>query len=288
MLLTAAVQAWGALPGDRNSPGAGGGAIVQEPSLPGQATRAVVDAQREIVRRMAGLMRARGGDAAPWGAALAGAAAFGLGVLHAMLPGHGKTVVISYFLARPARVLSGFGMGFRIAAVHAFSAVLLVLLGRALISRAAFPRQNFPLLQAVSYGFIALVGLCLLIEALLPRRPHDPADRGDAFHHATGRISQALPYLVGFVPCPLTTLIMLFAAAQNRIVMGVGMSAAMAAGMTVTLGGLGMAVVLARSRAMAFLETYDRLYRRLAQGLEVAGAFGIIAFGVTFLWISLG
>ena len=52
---------------------------------------------------------------------------FVYGVIHALGPGHGKSIVFSYFLSRPGRYVHGVLMGNVITFVHVFSAVAIVL-----------------------------------------------------------------------------------------------------------------------------------------------------------------
>src|SRR5215475_15923283 len=61
------------------------------------------------------------------------AALFGL--VHAVMPGHGKTVLVSYFLGRPAKITTGFAASVILVLAHVGSAVVLVLSGFILISR---------------------------------------------------------------------------------------------------------------------------------------------------------
>jgi ABC-type nickel/cobalt efflux system permease component RcnA len=63
------------------------------------------------------------------------AAAFVFGMAHALMPGHGKTVLVSYHLGRPSRVVEGVTTGALLALTHVGSAVVFVLAGVAVISR---------------------------------------------------------------------------------------------------------------------------------------------------------
>ena len=67
---------------------------------------------------------------------LALVAAIAFGALHAMMPGHGKTVLVSYHLGQDARPLDSFLNGAILALTHVGLAVLLVLAGFAVISKA--------------------------------------------------------------------------------------------------------------------------------------------------------
>src|SRR5215207_4246488 len=62
---------------------------------------------------------------------LAFAALFGF--VHALMPGHGKVALVSYYLANPARVLGGIGTSALLILTHVGSAVVLVLGGFAVL-----------------------------------------------------------------------------------------------------------------------------------------------------------
>ena len=57
------------------------------------------------------------------------------GLVHAVMPGHGKTVLVSYFLGRPANVIAGLTASVTMVLTHVGSAIVLVLAGFILIQR---------------------------------------------------------------------------------------------------------------------------------------------------------
>ena len=102
--------------------------------------------------------------------------AFAYGVLHALGPGHGKVVVVSYFLSRDAQIMRGFLMGLQIAVFHVLSAAVVVALAD-LVLRQAFGGAPAEVagVRLASYGLIALIGCSMLVQAVrrsrLRRRP---------------------------------------------------------------------------------------------------------------------
>jgi hypothetical protein len=63
------------------------------------------------------------------------AAATLFGAVHALMPGHGKTVLVSYHLGQESRPFEGFVNGAILPVTHVGLAVVLVLAGFAVISR---------------------------------------------------------------------------------------------------------------------------------------------------------
>src|SRR5262249_32620634 len=114
------------------------------------------------------------------------AALFGL--VHAVMPGHGKTVLISYFLGRPAKVIAGLTASVILVLAHVGSAVILVLSGFIIIQRTIGGVGRKPALEAASAVFIILIGVWLLYSAV--RHPHHYSGntKGGALALATGLV----------------------------------------------------------------------------------------------------
>ena len=94
------------------------------------------------------------------------AAAILFGAVHALMPGHGKTVLVSYHLGQPARPIEGFVNGSILAVTHVGLAVVLVLAGFAVISRAFAYGGRTPQFEAASGDLIVLIGAFLLWRSL--------------------------------------------------------------------------------------------------------------------------
>jgi ABC-type nickel/cobalt efflux system permease component RcnA len=123
--------------------------------------------QREANRMIAQRMRViRQGDTSV--PLLVGAClAFLYGVVHALGPGHGKLVVMSYFLSREARLGRGLLMGLQIAIFHVISAMVVVALADLLL-RQAFggPPAEVAGVRLASYALIAGIGMVMIGETV--------------------------------------------------------------------------------------------------------------------------
>jgi nickel/cobalt exporter len=82
-----------------------------------------------------GLGDVAGGDVRAVFVAMAAAVLFG--AVHAMMPGHGKTVLVSYHRGQPGKLREGIANGAILTLTHVGLALVLVLAGFAVISRAA-------------------------------------------------------------------------------------------------------------------------------------------------------
>ena len=268
------------------------------------AGRALLTFQREANRMIAQHMRAirGGGTSAPLliGVGLA----FLYGVVHALGPGHGKLVVVSYFLSREARIGRGLLMGLQIAIFHVLSAMVVVALADLLLRQAlGGPPAEVAGVRLASYGLIAAIGLVMTAEAV--RRSYlrrqgvkitnaccghgHATDEHDPGPHASGeRVRQgALSLGVGLVPCTGSVLILLYAMANDILFAGMLLVAAIAAGMAITMGALGILSVVVRRAVARRVEATANGQGRLAVALDYAGALAIMALGAGLFWAAL-
>jgi len=199
---------------------------------------------------------------------LAMAAAILFGAVHALMPGHGKTVLVSYHLGQPARPIDGFVNGSILAVTHVGLAIVLVLAGFAVISRAFAYGGKTPQFEAASGILIVLIGAFLLWRSL--------ADR----HDATRTDGKTLALVTGMIPCPLTTFVLSYALARGVLAAGLLVTAAMTVGMIAAIGGIAVMAALARTRFMALLSRTERLRHRLGRALEVFGSLAVLGFGL--------
>jgi nickel/cobalt exporter len=263
--------------------------------------RALLTFQREANRLIAQHMRAiREGEG--WLPLVIGAGlAFLYGVLHALGPGHGKLVVLSYFLSREARVGRGLLMGLQIAIFHVLSAIVVVTLADLLLRRAfGGPPAEVAGLRLFSYGLIASIGAVMLLQAIRrsqQRRAgivvadgccgahvgHDHRLAGEARE----RVQQGgLSLGVGLVPCTGAVLILLYAVANDILFAGVLLAVAIAAGMAITMGGLGILSVIARQAVASRIDARTE-GGRLAAVSDYGGALAIMTIGAVLFWAAL-
>ncbi len=269
----------------------------EQPAAPERASgigaavgRALLAFQRESNRLIAQHMRAiREGDSA-MPLLLGALLAFGYGVVHALGPGHGKLVVVTYFLSQDARVLRGLLMGLQIAVFHVISAMVVVLLADLLLRRAfGGAPAEVPGVRLASYGLIALIGCTMLVQAV--RRSRAGAHVGAACcghgHSADGARQGFLSLGVGLVPCTGAVLILLYALANDMLLAGMALVAAIAAGMAMTMGALGMLSAVARQVVAARVESRSNGRGRLAAVSDYAGALAITGIGAGLFWATL-
>lgn len=240
--------------------------------------RTVLDFQREANQEIGRQMRAvRDGETT---GALVSAMllAFVYGIVHAAGPGHGKLVVMSYFVGRDARIGRGLLMGAQIAVMHVVSAVVIVSLADLLLRRSfgGVPAE-VPAVRLVSYVMILAIGALMLWRAVRHARAghrHDASCGCGARHEETGILSLG----VGLVPCTGAVLILLYAFANGILWAGLAMVTAIAVGMALTMGGLGLASVMVRRHLV--LRSGGA---RAVAVVDIAGAGLIVLVGAALL-----
>ncbi|MDY0870320.1 nickel/cobalt transporter [Dongia rigui] len=221
--------------------------------------------------------------------------AFLYGVFHALGPGHGKTVVIGYFLGRQAQPWRGVGMASWIALSHVVGAIVIVGVAHLILSRSLVsPTNEFFWLRLISYGAIIAIGLLMLREwargGHMHHHPHGGAhDHGAGHACCSGHAAQMdrnatwqrnlLALAAGFVPCSGAILILLFTMANGLIFAGIAMATAIALGMGLTLAGLGVASILLRHQVVIRLPEGGQTGRWLA----LSGPVLVIAIGTILL-----
>jgi ABC-type nickel/cobalt efflux system permease component RcnA len=192
-------------------------------------------------------------------------AAFLYGVFHTLAVGHGKTVVVGYFLGNRARPMQGIAMASWIATSHVAGAIVVAIAAHWVLQQTLMsPIEQNHWIRMMSFGAIALIGAWMAVGEWQRLRTGKPAahtcahdhdhhahhhghDHGhDHGHHRGARHRGLLALAAGFVPCSGAILILTFAIANGILASGLAMVVAIALGMALTLGGLGLISMLVR------------------------------------------
>ena len=262
-----------------------------EPGFFTELNRTVARFQRDTTRELSTRLRAIRDGETPMALLVGLGLAFLYGVIHAAGPGHGKAVVVGYFLTRQARIARGLLMGLQISIGHVVSAIVIAL-GADLLFRTVWGTSaaEIRLIQLASYALIAMIGIYMLVETFRGRGSHQHCDDDHAHSHGGhghgGHRPQSwLSLGVGIVPCTGAILVMLFALANGILLAGFLLVAAIAAGMAVTMAALGMLAIVAR-HAMTRWTSRDEGGGWLGTALEYAGAAAITLIGILLFWAA--
>ena len=225
-------------------------------------------------------------DLSAWFLFTAALIAIGLGGLHALEPGHGKTIVAAYLVGSKGTPRHAFLLGMIVTASHtagvfALGAITLY------ASHYIVPEQLYPWLGALSGVTIAVLGFYMLLRRLTgtatdhshaPGTSHVrwrfwkcPAQEEIANNPAQNMMVPkqsvsltqlfALGITGGIIPCPAALIVLLSAFALHRIGLGFFLIVAFSVGLAAVLIGFGMLMVYAR-RFMTRLQVDGPLTRR--------------------------
>ena len=205
------------------------------------------------------------------------AIAFAYGVIHAFGPGHGKFIIVSYFLGREVRVARGLVMAAQVAIVHVISAIVIVWLADTVLKVGfGIGLSDIPGVRAGSFLIIACIGAYMLYQAV--RASFGSASGADGGHghghshshghshghghsHSHGHShggnveGSILAFAAGVVPCPGAVLIMLYAIANDMIYPGFILVVAMSLGIGLTICALGVGAIIARQTALRMVDS---------------------------------
>ncbi|MBN2494457.1 MAG: hypothetical protein JXR96_07710 [Deltaproteobacteria bacterium] len=243
------------------SPGRGGQATATSPALADE-TGALKRALAERDLGWAGLLAALG-------------LAWLLGALHALSPGHGKTLVAAYLVGSRGTVRHAIALGAVVTASHVLTVFAL---GLAALWASAYvlPERLTPWISAASGALVAGLGCWMLVQRLHGRA------HGHHHEHGPGAIRAgellALGISGGLVPCPSALVVLLAAIYLGRIGLGLGLLAAFSLGLACTLIAIGLIVV--RGRNLLERWTKNARIAKLAAALPVASAVLITVIGL--------
>ena len=122
--------------------------------------------KKSLIESLAAMTRALRESRSLTGLLLVVAFSLAYGIFHAAGPGHGKTIVGSFLLAKEANLRHSFIIGYLFPIVHALSALAVVLVLYYVI-RGIFAtgvEQANHYIQLVTFGLIAVIGAVMLVR----------------------------------------------------------------------------------------------------------------------------
>jgi ABC-type nickel/cobalt efflux system permease component RcnA len=197
--------------------------------------------------------------------------AFLFGAIHALMPGHGKSVLVSYHLGQGGRIADGILNGALLAVTHIGIAAVLVLGGVMVISRSVAAGGRAPAFEAASGMLVVLIGALLLVRSVWPQS------------HTDLRSGRALAVATGLIPCPLTTFILTYALALGKPGLGVLAVAGLLGGVMLTLVSFAVAAVVLGGRFVAFFARTESVRGTMGRVLGVASAGAVLLLGLGML-----
>jgi ABC-type nickel/cobalt efflux system permease component RcnA len=226
----------------------------------------------------------------PLAFALALLLAAGLGALHALEPGHGKTLLAVTLVGARATAGQALTLAATLTIAHTIGVVALGVACLAL-TRYVVPEAMYPWIACASGLAMLALGVRALLRLRAPsahahhhHHDHDHDHNHDHHHHHAHplpgstpiRFREALAVAAtgNLAPCPAALVVLLAAVASHRVGIGLALIVAFGVGLALTLTAIGMLVV----RSAAWLERVPRL-APLARFGPALSAAAIVAIG---------
>lgn len=230
---------------------------------------------------------------------------FVYGIFHALGPGHGKTMVTTFFLSNNGKFRQSITVGYLLALVHAVSALSLVLILYFVI-RGIFStdfESASRIIRFMSFGIVAILGAVMLIRKIMGKEhhhfghshEHDHCQDHDSSHeHSHERETEGevttkqlwgIATASGLVPCPGASAVILLTLSLNMLWVSVLAVTMISLGMGITVSIFGILAILAKrgivgtSALGGHHERRERIIRRV---VEITGAAMLFLFGTLF------
>jgi ABC-type nickel/cobalt efflux system permease component RcnA len=219
------------------------------------------------------------------------------GAVHALTPGHGKSLVAGYLIGTRGRPRDAVLLGATVTVTHTAGVFGLGLV-TLLLSHYIVPDALYPWLTLVAGIVVVVVGLSVFRSRLRSGRwhghdhshdhthdhDHDHSHGHEQVHHEPGHRHRdplttrgilGVGVAAGILPCPSALVVLLSAIALHRVGFGIVLILAFSLGLAATVTGIGLVAVLAR-------RLFNRVSfdGRLVQLLPAVSALVILCVGV--------
>lgn len=255
-------------------PGAAG--AVQHSAAENAARVEATDRGGQATDRVASLITTR--ELTPWVVVVSILVAMFWGAVHALSPGHGKTVVAAYLIGARGTARHAAFLGLTVTITHTAGVFALGLI-TLYLSHFILPETLFPWLSVISGLLVVAIGLTLFVQRIRGRdghhhhhhhvheheHEHDSHHHHDHAHHhhhgadghshlppgadgtpVTWRSLLALGVSGGLIPCPSALVLLLGAISLDRLGFGMVLVVAFSVGLAAVLTAIGLLLVYAR------------------------------------------
>ncbi len=207
---------------------------------------------------------------------------FAYGIVHAIGPGHGKSVVCAYFISRRGTIRTAAFMSWAITLVHVGSATVAVCLAYLLLSSGMSGFENFNHhLQTASFGLVMLIGLWLFFSTLISAFKKKKEENSAPAKCATLKEITTVAFVTGLVPCPGAAIILVYTLSTGILWAGLIAMLFLATGMALTTSLFAFAA--AKTRTAMDHAARGRKTQIIYTTMSLTGSLIIIIFGALML-----
>jgi nickel/cobalt transporter (NicO) family protein len=217
-------------------------------------------------------------------------AAFAFGALHAVEPGHGKTMVAAYFVGVKGTARQALSLGMIVAVTHTIGVFVIGLIA-IFGSEFILPEKLYPWLSLASGLMVVALGVRLLLQRsgghLMHKLWHALPFAHDHHHEHEHRAANAegvppwktliaVGLADGLTPSPSALVVLLAAVSLHRIALGIGLIVAFSVGLATVLAGISLGLLVFRGvmDGLSRRITASRvpILSRMASGMSAEGA----------------
>jgi nickel/cobalt exporter len=222
-----------------------------------------------------------------------------LGALHALEPGHAKSLMAAYIVA--IRGISGKAalLGLSAAAGHTIVVWILAIAAH-LFGQNLIVEQAEPWLTLLSGILVVLLAARMFLRLRNGHhhhgdRDHHHHDHGHSHHYAQSKIGASAGDIIwfgltgGLLPCPAAIAVLLVCIQLKQFTLGIAMVAAFSVGLAATLVLIGVAASWASRKASTTWPWLDRIAQRLpylSAGVVMILGLVMSAFGFHAAWLA--
>ena len=212
------------------------------------------------------------------------------GVIHAIGPGHGKVIMISYALANPLKSVHALWLAGFTAIIHTLSAICLVtviyfILHVTFLNSVSHSKK---IISLISYGLISLLGIYILIKTIREITKIG-GKKKDPLHNDSFKLQKLIytSLAIGLVPCEGAILLLTFSLSLGIFWLGIALSLVMSVGMAVTIALAGFIAIHSKKGVLKLSAQNKNFARTLGRAFQLTGALVITLFGILLFFANI-
>jgi ABC-type nickel/cobalt efflux system permease component RcnA len=211
-------------------------------------------------------------------------ASFIFGIVHALGPGHRKTVVFSLYISRRAPWWEPLATGTALSALHAGSAIVIILLLKGLtgsISQKADVIAKW--MEGFSYILLIMTAVILIVHSIIDFLRHNKELKAGK-ESKRNTISLGAFIVSGIYPCPGAVLVLVLSFTLGIIPLGILSVLSMSLGMSIPIIASAYFAWAGREGLFYFFKSKQNAIGLVSFIAEISGYILLFAFSLYIAW----
>lgn len=210
--------------------------------------------------------------------------AFLFGIVHALGPGHRKTIIFSLYLSRKAPVWEPFAVGLALSALHAGSAIVIIVILQGLsgsISAKADVIARW--MEGISYIILIITALALSAYSIFEFIRSVKKDKNEE-SNSRKQLSLAAFIFSGIYPCPGAVLVLVLSFTLQMIPLGILSVAVMSVGMSIPIIASAYLAWAGRAGLFHFFKQKEKSLGLISFIAEITGYTLLLILSLYIAW----